>query len=468
MNDKFNSNGEIFHTILGALREGVNVVDSKGIIIYSNKSSADYVKANMEEMVGQHITKYYQKAALLEVLETQRPVYDKKIIHDEGRVFIVNGIPLFINGIFSGGVATFRDITEIERLSKRLESLELELAQSKMHDVFETIIGNDGSLKDAVNKAKRSIASLGGPRHCVIVGETGTGKTMIAKAMYSFAERMGVIKPGSPFIEVNCAQFTNSDIAAMEVFGTEKGSFTGAHEKPGLVEGADGGILFLDEAHALGTHQTMLLKVIESGLVRRIGGRKEREVDILIITASSKNLKEEFIPELYQRLAQYLIELPPLSARSLEEKEKLLEFFVNLYQASAKSRYGINLKIIFTETAKNILLKAKYERNIRQFRDVINVAIDAAAPLVSNIGNDIKDIKVLVDVEHLHFKMFEEEYSPEIKQDNSGQASTLDELIKDLNFKGLGPRKIASELKKKGIHLEYYQIAYRLKKYKMI
>ncbi|MFZ7101971.1 MAG: sigma 54-interacting transcriptional regulator [Peptococcaceae bacterium] len=468
MNDQFKSNSEIFHTILGALREGINVIDSQGIIMYANKSSADYVKSDIEEMVGQHITKYYPKAALLEVLETQKPVYDKKIIHDEGRVFIVNAFPLFLDEVFSGGVATFRDITEIEWLSKRLESLEYELALSKMNDIFETIIGKDGSLNDAVNKAKRSIASLGGPRHCVIVGETGTGKTMLAKAMYGFAERMGVVKPGSPFIEVNCAQFTNSDIAAMEVFGTEKGSFTGAQEKPGLVEVADGGILFLDEAHALGTHQTMLLKVIESGMVRRIGGRKEREVDILIITASSKNLKEEFIPELYQRLAQYQIELPPLRNRSLEEKEKLLEFFIGLYQAKAKGRYGINLSIVFTETAKNILLKAKYERNIRQYRDVINVAIDAAAPLVNNVINELKDIKILVDVEHLPFKMFEEEYDSESEEETHEEISTLDELIKNLNIKGLGPRRIAAELKKRGIHIEYYQIAYRLKKYKIL
>ncbi|MFZ5945448.1 MAG: sigma 54-interacting transcriptional regulator [Bacillota bacterium] len=462
-------NHEIFHIILRVLREGVNVVNEKGIIIYANKSSANYVGTEIDEMIGSHITRYYPNAALLEVLETQNPVFDKKIIHDEGRVFIVNAIPLFLGGKFSGGVATFRDITEIERLSKRLERVEFELALTKMQDAFETIIGRDGSLNEAINKARRSIASLGGPRHCVIVGETGTGKTMLAKAMYSFAERMGVIKAGSPFIEINCAQFTNSDIAAMEVFGTDKGAFTGSQEKPGLIEVADGGILFLDEAHALGSHQTMLLKVIESGLVRRIGGRKEREVNIIIITASSKNLKEVFIPELYQRLAQYQIELPPLRIRDESEKERLLDYFVSLYQSKAKSRYGVSLHITFTELAKTILLKANYERNIRQFRDVINVGIDSAAPLISNINTESNDIRIIIDVDDLPFRMFEAEKKVAAKEEApTDSIENLDDLIKKLNAKGLGPRKIASQLQQQGIHVEYYQIAYRLNKYKSL
>ncbi|AET69709.1 transcriptional regulator containing PAS, AAA-type ATPase, and DNA-binding domains [Desulfosporosinus orientis DSM 765] len=457
-------NSEILDRILGTLREGVNIVDANGIIVYANHSSANYVGENVE-MIGKHITEFYPKAALLEVMATHQPVFDKKIVHDADRIYIVNATPLYIGEKFSGGIATFRDITEIERLSKRLENLEMELALNRMNDdVFESIVGKEGSLKEARDKAQRSIASLGGPRHSVIVGETGTGKTMLAKAMYKFAEKIGVIKPGSPFIEVNCAQFTNADIAAMEVFGTEKGSFTGAYEKPGLIEIANGGILFLDEAQSLGTHQTMLLKVIESGMVRRIGGRTERNVNIIIITASSKNLKKEFIPELYQRLAQYQIELPPLKERCLAEKESLLNSFVSLYQWKAKSRYNISLKVVFSEAAKNILLKANYERNIRQFRDVVNASIDAAAPLISNLSRDTVDLKVSVDEGDLPYGMFIEDKNEEQTEEVKVQPDqTLEQLIKQLNEEGLGPRKIATELKKRGIQLEYYQIAYRLK-----
>ncbi|MBZ4655065.1 MAG: transcriptional regulator containing AAA-type ATPase, and DNA-binding domain [Peptococcaceae bacterium] len=461
----FKQNNEIFHTILGALREGVNVVDKDGIILYANQSSANYAKAHIEEMIGKHITVYYPKAALLEVLETRNAVFDRKIIHETSRIFIVNAIPLYIQGEFAGGVATFRDITEIERLSKRLESLEMELALSRMNDVFEAIIGSDGSLKSAIDKAQRSIASLGGPRHSVIVGETGTGKTMLAKAMYSFAERLGVIKQGAPFVEINCAQFTNSDIAAMEVFGTEKGSFTGAYDKPGLIEIANGGILFLDEAQALGAHQTMLLKVIESGMVRRIGGRSEREVNVIIITASSKDLKKEFIPELYQRLAQYQIELPPLRKRSVIEKDRLMNYFIALYQMAAKNRYNITLEITFTDKAREILLNAAYERNIRQFRDVINASIDSAAPLISSVEKDKQELRIIVDESNLPFGMFTDSTDKDLIV--SEPAESLEGLIQKLHEEGLGPRKISNELKRRGIKLEYYQIAYRLKNYKL-
>lgn len=453
---------KLFHIVLGALREGVNIVDENGNIIYSNKSSANYVFANAEEMVGQHITKYYPKAALMEVLNTKNPVFDKKIVHDYGRTFIVNAEPIYIDNKFWGGVATFRDITEIEELSKRLESLEIELALSKVNDVFNGLIGRDDSLKEAINRAQRSIASIGGPRHSIIVGETGTGKTMLAKAMHFFAEKIGVIKTGAPFIEVNCAQFTNPDIAAMEIFGTEKGAFTGASDKVGLLEMANGGIFFLDEAQALGQHQAMLLKVIESGRVRRIGGRNEREVNVIIITASSKNLKKEFIPELYQRLAQYQIELPPLRERSCKEKEQMLEYFVGLYKIKSRSRYNIDLNVKFSDEAKGILLNANYERNIRQFRDIVNAAIDSAAPLINNVTRDNNEIKALVDIRNIPFNMLEQEKAGEAIE--AAKEVNIDELIVMLSNQGLGPRKIANELKKKGFSIEYYQVAYKLKK----
>lgn len=465
MKKKLIQEEKLFHIVLGALREGVNIVDENGFIIYSNQSSANYVFANGEEMVGQHITKYYPKAALIEVLETRNPVFDKKIEHDYGRTFIVNAEPIFIDNKFWGGVATFRDITEIEELSKRLESLEIELALSKVNDVFDGFIGKEESLREAINKAQRSIASIGGPRHSIIVGETGTGKTMLAKAMHYFAEKIGVIKNGAPFIEINCAQFTNPDIAAMEIFGTEKGAFTGASDKVGLVEMANGGILFLDEAQTLGQHQAMLLKVIESGRVRRIGGRNEREVNVIIITASSKDLKKEFIPELYQRLAQYQIELPPLRKRSFTEKEQMLEYFVDLYKIKSQSRYSIDLNVKFSDEAKGILLNANYERNIRQFRDVINAAVDSAAPLINNVTKDSHEIDVLVDIKNIPFNMLEQEKSlDDLDVTDNVEEDNVDELINMLSKQGLGPRKIANELKKRGLSIEYYQVAYKLKK----
>lgn len=466
----------MLETVLDNLREGINVVDEKGALIYTNTTSANYAGSTIPEMIGKPINKFYPKAALLDVLRTKKPQLDVRIEHNDGRKYVVNAVPLVIKGKFKGGVATFRDVTEIENLAEKLEFLKMELTLSKVSDAFNLIVGRDGSLKDAIFIAQRSIGALGGPRHSIITGESGTGKTLLARAMYYFAKKIHVISQDASFIEVNCAQFTNPDIAAVEIFGSQKGAFTGATEKKGLFELAHGGVLFLDEAHALEHYQTMLLKAIESGKIRRIGGRKDIDVNVIVIAASTKNLKNVFLPELYQRLAQYEIKLPPLRERPLEEKEKLLKCFKESYEQNAADRYNIKLKINFTNEAKGILLNAHYPRNIRQFRDIVYATIDAAVPLIHNVPQT-KKVNALIDVNHIPFYMFEENQTEQSLEDKKIDSFTfdsnqldeeevLDKMIFHLNTKGLGPRRIARALGKKGYDIKYYQVAYKLKKWR--
>ena len=189
-----------------------------------------------------------------------------------------------------------------------------------------------GTMQEIYKKAKKIVGSLGGPRHSIITGESGTGKTMLANLIYHYAKEIGVISKNAPFIEINCAQFTNPDIAAMEIFGSVEGAFTGSKKKKGLFEQANGGILFLDEAHTIENYQSLLLKAIESGKIRRIGDTREIDINVIIIAASTKNLHEVLLPELYQRLGQYEMYLPSLRERSLEEREQLLQHFVRKYE----------------------------------------------------------------------------------------------------------------------------------------
>lgn len=465
----------LFQTVLNAMSEGVTIVDEHGIIKFCNSHSARYVHQQPENMIGRHVAHFYPYSVLLRLIETQQ-IIAPHTMNFQGRFYFVRGFPLFISGVFKGGISIFQETTEVIQLTKRIssmhnqiDSMQMELNISRHMYVFDDFVGSHGSLKEMVEKSQRCIASLGGPRHCVITGETGTGKTALAKAMYDFAKEIKVIVPTAPFIEVNCAQFTNNDIAALEIFGSEKGSFTGAVDKQGLIELADDGILFLDEAHALGSYQTMLLRVIESGMTRRIGGRSDKKLNVIVIAASSLNLSDVLIPELYQRLAQYHIYLTPLRLRPDDEKKAMLSIFCRHYEQSADKRYGVKLKVILTPQAEHALLNAYYPRNIREFRDVLNASIDAAVPLVSTARNQREMICGVVEEEHLPPDLLPQgqtlSYQPLIPEYLRNKRR-MAERIFELNQQGLGPRKIAKIMKTEGLAVEYYQVAYRLKKLK--
>ena len=449
----------ILDLMLDHINDGLNVVDRDGNLIYANQVSADYAETNRTEMIGKHISEFYPDAVLLKSLNSKKAVLDQKIHYVGTKRYLVSSYPISDESGIIGAYSVFRDIREIDELNRTLQNLKVQISLSRTEDDISSIIGNDDSLKSVLMRAKRTIGSLGGPRHSIIIGDSGTGKTMLANMIYNYGKEIGSIGKDAPFIEVNCAQFTNSDIAALEIFGSEEGSFTGAKQKKGLLEKANGGILFLDEAHALEDYQSLLLTAVESGRFRRLGGNKEIYVDVIIIAASTRNLKEKLLPELYQRLAQYELYLPPLKDRSIKEKESLFDYFIEKYEAAVLDIHSIEYKVLFEDDAKNILLSMDYPRNIRQFRDVINFSIDQASPLIEDIrGND--NITVNVNKSHLPFE-FVEESKVEGTED-------IYSLIDELSERGLGPRKISNMLKEKNFDMKYYQVAYYLKKKKMV
>jgi arginine utilization regulatory protein len=463
--DLNNPTSLILDQIIQKINEGVNVVDKDGNIIYVNKNSADYAEETIENMLGEHIAEFYPNAAVLKVLNSKKEYTNIHVQNPDGRHFIVSAYPLMIDGQVKGGLSIFRDITELKMMNSKISNLQEKLINTSSSNIFNDFIGSQGSLKEIVNKACKAMGSPGGPRHSIISGETGTGKTLLAKLMYRFAKNIGVLKEDAPFIHINCAQFTNPDIAASEIFGSKKGSFTGASNKNGLIEQANKGILFLDEAHALKSYQNLLLKVIEEQTVRRIGGAKEIPVDVIIIAASTKNLEKNLLPELYQRLAQYELVLPPFDQRSYSEKEKMFLHFKEEYKRSALEKYDFDLEIMFEPEARERLLNASYKRNVRHFKSVINYSIDSATPLINSLNN--KKLMIIVKNEHIPDKILDDDqkngFQEEIKGDISN-SENVEELIRFFRKKGFGARRIANRLQEKGIDLKYYQVTYRLQK----
>lgn len=463
----FSSN--IIPTILDHANDGINVVDTEGILVYVNKISANYVNQKPEDMLGHPISEFYPEAVLLAVLENRQPILDKKIHFVPPKKYIVNSYPIFIDGEFLGAFSVFQDIQEIDQLNSKIKHLEMQVSLTKPEADYQHVV-HMGTMQNIYKQAKKIVGSLGGPRHSIITGESGTGKTMLANLIYNYAKEIGVIGKNAPFIEINCAQFTNPDIAAMEIFGSVEGAFTGSKKKKGLFEQANGGILFLDEAHTIENYQSLLLKAIESGKIRRIGDTKEIDINVIVIAASTKNLNEVLLPELYQRLGQYEMHLPALRERSLAEKDQLFCYFVRRYENAVWDARRIRYHVEFTPEAKHAVLNAVYPRNIRQMRDVINYSIDASSPLIEDIGEK-KEITTVVGIEHIPFEPAPEtqtqEMQPETQTQETEQSITpqIADFILQQAQNGMGPRKISHQLEAMGVSLPYYKVAYFLKKH---
>jgi transcriptional regulator with AAA-type ATPase domain/transcriptional regulatory protein LevR len=195
-------------------------------------------------------------------------------------------------------------------------------------DAFSNVIGADLSLKNAVQQAKAAILYPPNGLHTLLYGETGTGKSLFAQTMHEYAEEIGTIKKKAPFIIFNCADYANNpELLMAQLFGVKKGAYTGAdQDRTGIVEQADGGILFLDEVHRLPPQgQEMLFYLMDRGVYKRMGeASREYKADILIIGATTENVESILLKTFIRRIPM-LIKLPALWERSLAERCELIK-----------------------------------------------------------------------------------------------------------------------------------------------
>ncbi len=245
----------------------------------------------------------------------------------------------------------------------------------RQHSDF--IVGDDQRMKLLLSHAQRAASAS---VSVLITGETGTGKEVLANAIH----RMGP-RAGAPFIAINCAAI-QSTVLESELFGYEPGAFTGADKrKLGLMEVADGGILFLDEISSMPPEiQAKILRALEDHKFRRVGGTNEIKVDVQILAASNRDLPAlvadgQFREDLYYRLKVVDLHLPPL-----RERREIIPELVGLFIRKNNPLMGINITDI-TPRAMEALLNHNWPGNIRELRNVIERAMlfcdDAAIDL---------------------------------------------------------------------------------------
>ncbi|MEO8201676.1 MAG: sigma-54 dependent transcriptional regulator, partial [Gemmatimonadota bacterium] len=246
-------------------------------------------------------------------------------------------------------------------------------ADERRESGFEAIIGRSGSLRTMLDQAGR--VALHRDVTVLIGGETGTGKELLARAIHYHSPRAA-----EPFVEINCAAIP-ANLLESELFGHEKGSFTGAiAAKPGLFEMAHGGTLFLDEVGHLPIElQAKLLRALESREIRRVGGQTTRRIDVRVIGATHVNLatavsRGEFREDLYYRLNVVALTLPPLRHRE-GDIEILAETFVSRLATSN----GLQVPPL-TPEVRAALRAHSWPGNVRELRNAIERALVLSPP----------------------------------------------------------------------------------------
>lgn len=293
---------------------------------------------------------------------------------------------------------------ELERYKSGLEQASNRRAGQELedHTSFDSIVGRSAALRAALRRVEQVGAT---DATVLILGDTGTGKELIARAVHLASARSR-----RPLVKVNCAAIPSTLIES-EFFGHEKGAFTGAlATKVGRFELAEGGTIFLDEIGALPPElQAKLLRVLQEGEFERLGSTKTTKVDVRVVAATNRNLEHamsagEFRPDLYYRLRVFPIELPPLSARR-DDIPLLVWFFIEKHS----KRLGKRVDVV-PEDVMDTLIGYRWPGNVRELENVVERAMIVSPTNTLNLDDAFtlrspeneSGSKRLEDVERAH------------------------------------------------------------------
>lgn len=345
------------------------IVDEKGKIKYNKLFSDGLLKFSEQEYIGKTPMDVFpnlteENSTCYKALKYGENTVNQmqKLTHVSGEeVFVLdNTFPVIENGRIIGAVSTSKFVDIAPTNSIDISSM----TYTYTDDLFtlKDIIGSSHKmqiLKHKIHKVSRTHSNV------LIYGETGTGKELVAQSIHSHSPR----KEGC-FISQNCAAIPHTLLESI-FFGTTKGSYTGAEDKPGIFELANGGTIFLDEINSMDlSMQAKLLKAIEEKKITRIGGTQVKRVNVRIIAAINESpqiaLKENRIrKDLYYRLSSIQIESPPLRERK-EDIDDLIDHFIRNYNYE----FGMNIKGVSPDVLESFY-KYDWPGNIREFKNVI-------------------------------------------------------------------------------------------------
>lgn len=425
---------KIMQNILHLLDEGVHVVDKAGNSIIYNDAMASLEKTNAKDVLKKPFKEVFnnldaEDSTLLQALNNRKSTTNKSQTYsnrDGKKITTINTtVPIIDNDEVIAAVEVAKNITDIKEMSNKLLELRKEIEHpDKVQELkirtyrFNNLIGNSENFKSVINIAKKAAKSTA---TVFIYGETGTGKELIAQSIHFDGERRE-----KPFLAQNCAALPETLLEGI-LFGTAKGGFTGAVDRAGLFEQANGGTLLLDEINSMPYElQGKLLRVLQEDYIRRVGGSKDIPIDVRII--ATVNEKAETLikqgklrKDLYYRLNIIPINVPPLRERK-EDILLLADKFIEKYN----TEYNKNVWML-SEKAKYKLLEYNYPGNVRELENIIMAAMSMIDD--ENVITDkhilIEESNNIVKTNHNFIELGVEKYLEEIEKEIIKSTLTL-------------------------------------------
>jgi len=445
-------------------------LDQHGAVTLINKKGCQILGYEEHEIIGKKWFDTYLPSRLVnEVKEAFGELmmgrmenveyYENPIINKQAQERLIawhNAILTDEKGAIRGTVSSGEDITErklaeealkqafaeIESLKNRLQAENIYLQEEiKLEHNFSEIITNNSDFKKVLNKVEQVAATNA---TVLILGETGTGKELIARAVHNISPRRN-----RPLVKLNCAALPPSLIES-ELFGHEKGAFTGAvSQKIGRFELADGGTIFLDEIGDLPLDlQTKLLRVLQEGEFERVGGRKTIKVDVRVLAATNRNLKESVKKATFREDLYYRLNVFPIVCPLLNERKDDIPHLVTHFVKKAGKKIGKNIKSIPKDTM-DALQNYNWPGNIRELENIIERAVITSSPKRLKLtGELIKDNTFLDSTSIAPLEEYERDYIIRVLEKANWRVSGEKGAAKLL---GLNPKTLESRMKKLNI-----------------
>ncbi|SKC58374.1 sigma-54 interaction domain-containing protein [Maledivibacter halophilus] len=393
-------NGKNIEKILDFVSDGIQIIDKKGNIVYCNKMAAILDDINKEDVIGKHVFDIYpslqeQTSTLFQVLKVGIPLFniEQSFINYKGKkITTINStLPIKINGRIIGAIEISRNITDVKALSEKVIDLqnkiyggrdEKNIYDDEVSFSFKDIIGHSKEILRIKSIAMKAAPS---PSPILIYGDTGTGKELLVQAIHNAG------RAGKSFVAQNCAALPANLLEGI-LFGTVKGSFTDADDRPGLFELAHGGTLFLDEINSMPIQlQAKLLRVLQEHRIRRLGDIKTKKVNVRVIAATNippEEAVEEGLlrKDLYYRINAVSIGIPDLKDRK-EDIPLLTEHFIKKYN----NILNRNIKGISGEVA-SIFQSYSWPGNVRELEHVIEGAMNIIDKDIITVGDLPKNL----------------------------------------------------------------------------